>query len=385
LPGEANITTAAGDVAVFQSTGSNTVQCISYTKADGTGIVAAGGGSVTNLLINGSFDIDTRLGGFTAAHADFPNNDDSYLLDQWILLSDGDDIVDVAKVTTSQLTGLKNAGRMEVATADKKFGFLQILESRHAEKIIGSTCSLSFSAKVTSAAAGRLDNIKAAVLSWDSTADSVTSDVISNWAAEDTTPTLVANWTFENTPANLGVTTSSARYTIEGISIDTAATNNVAVFIWADGFTGTVTDQLHISGVQLEEGATASDPEPTDATIERIRCSRYAQRFDQSGTRTLGYAGRASNTTNVIFFMPLQAPFRATPSITLNSAGLDINAYDDAGAHGISSISITTISHGINYSNMLTATSVNHTGTLTAPSGVTLEIQSESIWFFAEL
>jgi hypothetical protein len=43
LPGEANITTAAGDVATFQSTGSNTVQCISYTKADGTGVVSSGG------------------------------------------------------------------------------------------------------------------------------------------------------------------------------------------------------------------------------------------------------------------------------------------------------------------------------------------------------
>jgi hypothetical protein len=42
LPGEANITTAAGDVATFQSTGSNTVQCINYTRADGSGI--AGGG-----------------------------------------------------------------------------------------------------------------------------------------------------------------------------------------------------------------------------------------------------------------------------------------------------------------------------------------------------
>ena len=38
LPGEANITTAAGDVGVFQSTGSNTVQCVSYTRADGTPI-----------------------------------------------------------------------------------------------------------------------------------------------------------------------------------------------------------------------------------------------------------------------------------------------------------------------------------------------------------
>ena len=50
LPGEANITTAAGDVGVFQSTGANTVQCISYTKADGTGVVSAGGNKTIFLI-----------------------------------------------------------------------------------------------------------------------------------------------------------------------------------------------------------------------------------------------------------------------------------------------------------------------------------------------
>jgi hypothetical protein len=42
LPGEANITTAAGDVATFQSTAANQVQCISYTKADGTAVTSSG-------------------------------------------------------------------------------------------------------------------------------------------------------------------------------------------------------------------------------------------------------------------------------------------------------------------------------------------------------
>jgi hypothetical protein len=41
LPGEANITTAAGDVGEFFSTGANTVQCVAYTKADGTAVVVA--------------------------------------------------------------------------------------------------------------------------------------------------------------------------------------------------------------------------------------------------------------------------------------------------------------------------------------------------------
>ena len=41
LPGGANITTAAGDIAEWQSTGANTVQCVGYTKADGTAVAVA--------------------------------------------------------------------------------------------------------------------------------------------------------------------------------------------------------------------------------------------------------------------------------------------------------------------------------------------------------
>ena len=54
LPGEANITTAVGDVAEFFSTGSNDVHCLNYTKADGTAVVASAGGGPsvgTNAII----------------------------------------------------------------------------------------------------------------------------------------------------------------------------------------------------------------------------------------------------------------------------------------------------------------------------------------------
>lgn len=49
LPGGANITTAAGDVAEWVSTAANTVRCVNYTKADGTAVVSAGGGAWTFL------------------------------------------------------------------------------------------------------------------------------------------------------------------------------------------------------------------------------------------------------------------------------------------------------------------------------------------------
>ena len=44
LPGGANITTAAGDVAEFVSTASNVVTCVNYTKANGEAVVGGAGG-----------------------------------------------------------------------------------------------------------------------------------------------------------------------------------------------------------------------------------------------------------------------------------------------------------------------------------------------------
>ena len=50
LPGGANITTAAGDVATFQSTAANTVVCTSYTRASGEAVVASSAGKVLQVL-----------------------------------------------------------------------------------------------------------------------------------------------------------------------------------------------------------------------------------------------------------------------------------------------------------------------------------------------
>jgi len=65
LPGAANITTAAGDVGVFQSTGANTVQCISYTKADGTAVVSSGGLFASYAIIADQKAANTASGTFT--------------------------------------------------------------------------------------------------------------------------------------------------------------------------------------------------------------------------------------------------------------------------------------------------------------------------------
>ena len=80
LPGEANITTAAGDVAEFFSTGSNDVHCVNYTKADGTAVVASAGGGPsvgTNAIIRtnatnmqDTVTLSDHLVTYTAVHGD---------------------------------------------------------------------------------------------------------------------------------------------------------------------------------------------------------------------------------------------------------------------------------------------------------------------------
>ena len=61
LPGEANITTVAGDVAIFQSTGANTVQCISYTRASGVPVVVTSTATELNLIDGGTARGTTAL------------------------------------------------------------------------------------------------------------------------------------------------------------------------------------------------------------------------------------------------------------------------------------------------------------------------------------
>ena len=318
LPGEANITTAAGDVATFQSTGSNTVQCINYTKADGTGVVAASSAVGTeNLLINGNFTVARIAQTFNAANTSpdrRKNDDDTVLIDMWRLLSDGNDIVDVSQ-ETDVFAGFNKSIKLDVETVSKKFGIIQIIEGNIAERVIGDVCSLSFTAKVNNISAGRLDNIKAAVISWSSTVDAVTSDVVSTWNAEDTTPTLVANWTFENTPANLSVTTTATRFTIENISIDTASTENIAVFIWADGLSGTATDTLEITGVKLEPGATASAALMDDPALTQVSCERYMYVMgnDVDGSGIMG-TGIATSATVDQIWLPFKNIMRANPT-----------------------------------------------------------------------
>ena len=227
-----------------------------------------------NHIINGNMILGQRGVSFISTTTP-ANSDDTYLLDRWILLSDGNDIVDVTQTTTVPTTGFSNSVGLDVETTNKKFGIFQVIENKDSIPLVGSTVTLSFYAKVS--ATTKLDNIKAAIVSWSSTADTVTSDIVSAWGNEGTAPTLAANWTYENVPANLGVTTSFVKYSISA-AIDTASTANIGVFIWSDVTDTTAGDFLYITGVQLELGAYATPFEFRPFSEELALCQRYYEK-----------------------------------------------------------------------------------------------------------
>ena len=223
-----------------------------------------------NRLINGSFNVAQRGTSFVSG----ANDDDTYNLDRWYVLSDGNDAVDITQTTTVP-TGAKYSIGLDVETVNKKFGIAQIIENVNCYDAIGGNVTLSFQAKVS--ATTKLDNVKCAVIAWSGTADSVTSDIISAWGAEGTNPTLIANATYENTPANLNVTTSWATYSVTA-NVDTASTANIIVFIWSDVTDTTAGDFLHITNAQLEIGTSATPFERRLYNQELANCQRYYEK-----------------------------------------------------------------------------------------------------------
>ncbi len=237
---------------------------------------AASPNVLKNRLLNGSFNIAQRGTSFVSG----ANNDDTYNLDRWYVLSDGNDAVDITQTTTVP-TGAKYSIGLDVETVNKKFGIAQIIENVNCYDAIGGNVTLSFQAKVS--ATTKLDNVKCAIVAWSGTADTVTSDIISAWGAEGTNPTLIANATYENTPANLNVTTSWATYSVTA-NVDTASTANIIVFIWSDVTDTTAGDFLHITNAQLEVGTSATPFERRLYNQELANCQRYYEKSYDIGT-----------------------------------------------------------------------------------------------------
>lgn len=278
------------------------------SSALGSSALIPSGFGFRNLIINGDFRIAQRGTSFVAG----ANNDDTYNLDRWTILSDGNDIVDITQATDVPTGGLNSIG-LDVETVNKKFGIIQIVEQQNIVGVQNKTVWLSFKARTTGSS---ISNVKAVVLAWTGTADTVTSDVVSAWGADGVTPTWATNWTAENTPSNLGVTNSWQEFRVSAFC-DASAIKNLAVFIWCDDTSTTLGDFLYVTDVQLEINESPTPFERRPVGVELALCQRYYQRLGGANLAIWGAGYVPSNGQYVTCYLPFTAPVRNTsPTVT---------------------------------------------------------------------
>ena len=305
-------------------------------------------------IINGNFDVSQRGTTFVAG----ANNDDVYTLDRWNLISDGNDILDVSQDSVTDLPGSNYAIKLDVETA-KRAGIVQFLEAKDAQKFKGKNVSISFAVK-----SANISAIRATVLSWSSTADSITSDVVGTWAA---TPTWATNWADNATPADLTVTSSWTTVKVENIAIDESTVNNLALVIWLPN-EETIGDIVYISQVQMNMGSVALPFQPKSYEEELRACQRYANKINIPVAYGAFAIGWAESATLGQFVIPTNVTMRTTPALAtsgtfriLNSGAIDVASFDLIGYASTYAQVRTTVATGLVAGQTLVLQNKNNT------------------------
>lgn len=218
-----------------------------------------------NRLINGSMQIWQRN---TASVGD-----DTYGLDRW------NNLAQTAATTLSQLTDVENTTHymMRITQGQasaQRFGTAQIIEAINCKDLRGQPITLSARVRCSNST-----TLRYAILEWTGTADSVTSDVVSDW----TSGTFTAGNFFLGSNLTVTATGSTAltANTLTSVSLSTtlgSSLNNLIVMFWTDS-TQAQNSTLDLGKVQLEPGATATVFERRPHSLEISLAQRYYQRL----------------------------------------------------------------------------------------------------------
>ncbi|MCB0060421.1 MAG: hypothetical protein KDE45_25450, partial [Caldilineaceae bacterium] len=327
LPGGADITTAAGDIATFCEYTTGDWRCISYQRAGVAPYSGAAGVPITdsadwfagsdvetglselaatlrgrNRLINGDFLV-WQLGTSLTTVAD-----DSYTADGWILLSNHS--------TTGPTVGQDSDGSLQVTIkeANSQVALVQLIEAANVRDIVGAVASTALDIK-----ASGLTDFDLEILAWDSTADAMTSDVIGTWQSGATQITPATNWTSEG-KADITATGSFLRHKLENVSVDTASAVNVAILLVLKDSDAAVDDTINVRRAQLEAAAKATPFEYRLKPIDLFLCQRY---FEVISSESNGYAGfgvaQAASTSRAVLGLVWKVQKRTPPTITFSA------------------------------------------------------------------
>lgn len=346
---------------IYRGIGSNTIRTSSAAVAN------------YNYLINPSFAIAQRGTTFNSSST-FTTADDTYLFDRWNFLQNGaaadftvtrDASVIFNTVNSSSTVASSDSSPMysmkfTVNTEDKQCAVVQILDAETTKLFKGAATSQGACFRVKlrgSASNSTLSSVGVALIAWTSTADTVTSDVITTWNGAGTAPTLATNWSYVASPTGSIALKSNTWAVVDGgINTTLSTVNNLALLIYMDSVDATVNDVFYICQPQLEVGFAATDYQDRPISEELRLCQRFFCKSFAQGTTPAQNVGAASGeerftatvagaNTNRSGTIRFPSVMRTTPTITLYSpAAASAQVYDHTAAGVCTSAATANIS-----------------------------------------
>ena len=275
-------------------------------------VSGAGAPSHRNDIINGGLVVNQE-------NVTAPADDDYTIGDLFLHVGEG---TPTMSLETDGPQGTRPWQKM-VLDANDQGGLVYFMSNDDVQDYIANgKLSFGIQLKTTSAT---IANARIGILKWVGTADSVTSDVVGTWASDGTNPTLATSWSYENTPANIGLTTSWARHTVEDITVD-SNTTNIAIFVWTDDGTITASDVIGFSEWQCNPGSTVhAFGSPSTAAVQD-QVDYYIQRYNYNNVAHEWACNATCNVSTAQGYFHLRRMMRSNPTITATAAGTFIHA-----------------------------------------------------------
>jgi hypothetical protein len=327
-------------------------------------VSGAGAPSHRNDIINGGLVVNQENQTAPA--------DDAYTIgDLFLHVGEG---TPVMSLETDGPQGTRYWQKM-VLDANAQGGLVYFMSNADCQDYIANG-KLSFGIQLKTTAA-TISNARIGILKWTGTADAVTSDVVGTWASDGTNPTLATSWSYENTPANIGLTTSFARHTVENVTVD-SDTKNIAIFVWTDDGTITASDVIGFSEWQCNPGSTvnAFSSPPIATVFDQVKyfVEKHGGNLSGGGERLC--TGHAISTT-IADFPLYYVRKRVAPTTTYGGSVSDYDANDNAG-RTVSGIAIQASSTSVTSSFIRVTTG----GTLTVNGALNLGTSNANQFLF---
>lgn len=278
LPGGANITTAAGDIARWRSLGSGMWVMTSYTRSNGQALVVAPSGR--NFVINGLMRQVQRGTSFSLTTTP------TYTLDRWAAFVAAGTAAATLSQVSAGLTGYAYAAKLQrTAGSNNSYAIVavQALESSDSIPLAGKTVTISGRIKVGANYSG--SNAYLSLITGTGIDQPVSGIYSGSWAG----------WA-QSALTLTGLSTTWQQFS-QVVAIP-AGTTQIGLGTWFIP-TGTAgaDDSLYFNDVRIDVGSIPGTSDAPSIAAETATCRRYTQVYATAQNASdLAYQMRATPT-----------------------------------------------------------------------------------------